>query len=108
MLIIPLGKRIEIKKGRCCAKLESGRCTGSANCTACTTCNYCKYCVDGRTCGVCSGKKNNSSKSVYNKPIENKNQLKKESSTQCQAKTKSGTRCSRSSRTNGFCWQHGG
>lgn len=38
------------------------------------------------------------------KPIEN--EVKK--SGQCSATTKKGTRCSRSSRSNGFCWQHGG
>ena len=30
------------------------------------------------------------------------------SSGQCTATTQKGTRCSRSSRSNGFCWQHGG
>jgi len=38
------------------------------------------------------------------KPIEN--EVKK--SGQCSATTQKGTRCSRSSRSNGFCWQHGG
>jgi len=30
------------------------------------------------------------------------------SSGQCRATTQKGTRCSRSSRSNGYCWQHGG
>jgi hypothetical protein len=30
------------------------------------------------------------------------------SSGQCSATTQKGTRCSRQSRSNGFCWQHGG
>ena len=38
------------------------------------------------------------------KPIEN--EVKK--SGQCSATTQKGTRCSRSSKSNGFCWQHGG
>jgi Family of unknown function (DUF5763) len=29
-------------------------------------------------------------------------------SSQCMATTKKGTRCSRKSRSNGYCWQHGG
>lgn len=32
----------------------TGRCTGSAYCTACKNCKYCKYCNSGGVCGVCS------------------------------------------------------
>ena len=52
----------------------------------------------------------NNSKSQSNtniqsqKPIEN--EVKR--SGQCSATTQKGTRCSRTSRSNGFCWQHGG
>lgn len=104
---MPFGERFNSKKSTCCGKPETRRCIGSINCTACTTCNFCKYCIEGRTCGVCSVAKQNSTKSKktnssYPKP------LKDMYSSKCQALTKKGTRCSRISRSNGFCWQHGG
>lgn len=38
----------------CYRKAEStGKCTGSAYCTACKTCEYCAYCNSGGSCGVC-------------------------------------------------------
>lgn len=37
-------------------KLDLGRCTGSAYCSACKTCNYCAYCNSGGTCGVCDNR----------------------------------------------------
>ena len=38
-----------------CCEGKTGRCTGSAYCTACKNCRYCKYCSNGGSCGVCSG-----------------------------------------------------
>ena len=35
-----------------CADL-TGRCTGSAYCTACSNCSRCGYCNSGGSCGVC-------------------------------------------------------
>lgn len=39
---------------------------------------------------------------------QNTTENKVKSSGQCSATTQKGTRCSRSSRSNGYCWQHGG
>ena len=53
---------------------------------------------------------NNNSKPQLNNNIDSLKILNKEvkSSGQCTATTQKGTRCSRQSRSNGFCWQHGG
>lgn len=85
----------------CCSKKKNARCTGSASCRACSNCSACKWCSSGGTCGVCAGKKKNSSSS-YSTPSNNR------TSVQCRAITKKGTRCSRTSRSNNYCWQHGG
>jgi predicted RNase H-like nuclease (RuvC/YqgF family) len=45
-------------------------------------------------------KTNNQSQKTIEKEVK--------SSGQCSATTQKGTRCSRSSRSNGYCWQHGG
>jgi hypothetical protein len=82
----------------CCDK-KGGKCTGSAYCTACKNCSGCKHCNAGGTCGVCA------------KPVKSKTTTKQTtpvSSGQCKATTKKGSRCSRTSRTGGYCWQHGG
>jgi predicted RNase H-like nuclease (RuvC/YqgF family) len=52
----------------------------------------------------------NNPKSQLNNNIQSQNttENKIKSSGQCNATTQKGTRCSRSSRSNGFCWQHGG
>jgi hypothetical protein len=84
------------------------KCYGYSPCAACSNCNYCAHCKGGGgTCGVCKpGLKTGSKKDTVGyvpnyKPKQNY-------SSQCQAITKKGTRCSRSSRSNGYCWQHGG
>jgi len=89
-------------------------CYGYSPCNACTSCNYCKHCkTGGGTCGVCKDLKSNKSKAEYN-PVYTKpntaqsNPSSTAVSTQCRAITKKGTRCSRSSRSKGYCWQHGG
>jgi predicted RNase H-like nuclease (RuvC/YqgF family) len=53
---------------------------------------------------------NNNSKPQLNNNIDSLKTLNKEvkSSGQCTATTQKGARCSRQSRSNGFCWQHGG
>ena len=53
---------------------------------------------------------NNNSKSQLNNNIDSLKTLNKDvkSSGQCTATTQKGARCSRQSRSNGFCWQHGG
>jgi predicted RNase H-like nuclease (RuvC/YqgF family) len=53
---------------------------------------------------------NNNSQSPSKTDIQSQKTIEKEvkSSGQCSATTQKGTRCSRSSRSNGFCWQHGG
>ncbi len=53
---------------------------------------------------------NNNSKPQLNNNIDSLKILNKEvkSSGQCTATTQKGARCSRQSRSNGFCWQHGG
>lgn len=44
------------------------KCTGSVSCKACTSCNYIKHCNrDGRSCGVCGERDNNSRSTYYNK-----------------------------------------
>jgi len=53
---------------------------------------------------------NNNSKSPSKTDSQSQKPIEKEvkSSGQCNATTQKGTRCSRSSRSNGYCWQHGG
>jgi hypothetical protein len=53
---------------------------------------------------------NNNSKSPSKTDFQSQKPIEKEvkSSGQCSATTQKGTRCSRSSRSNGYCWQHGG
>jgi hypothetical protein len=53
---------------------------------------------------------NNNSQSPSKTDIQSQKTIEKEvkSSGQCSATTQKGTRCSRSSRSNGYCWQHGG
>lgn len=53
---------------------------------------------------------NNNIKPQLNNNIDSLKTLNKEvkSSVQCTATTQKGARCSRQSRSNGFCWQHGG
>jgi TolA-binding protein len=53
---------------------------------------------------------NNNSKSPSKTDSQSQKPIEKEvkSSGQCSATTQKGTRCSRSSRSNGYCWQHGG
>jgi len=55
---------IELCSGK---TLDSGKCTGSAYCTACTNCKYCKHCNNGGACGVC-GKRPATRKSDYYNP----------------------------------------
>lgn len=52
----------------------------------------------------------NNSKPQSNNNTDSLKTINKEvkSSGQCTATTQKGTRCSRQSRSNGFCWQHGG
>jgi predicted RNase H-like nuclease (RuvC/YqgF family) len=52
----------------------------------------------------------NNPKSQLNTNIQSQNttENKVKSSGQCSATTQKGTRCSRTSRSNGYCWQHGG
>ena len=52
----------------------------------------------------------NNSKPQSNNNTDSLKTINKEvkSSGQCTATTQNGTRCSRQSRSNGFCWQHGG
>lgn len=76
------------------------KCTGKANCTACSNCSRCQHCKAGGGCGVCAAS-TPSKKPVYKAPVS-------ENSSKCKAITKAGSRCSRNSRSNGFCWQHGG
>ncbi|WP_462278664.1 DUF5763 domain-containing protein [Ferruginibacter sp.] len=76
-------------------------CYGYTPCTACSSCNYCKWCKAGGTCGICAN-----TEKKKDIPLQSKPQFR--SSKQCQATTKKGTRCSRSSRSGGYCWQHGG
>lgn len=85
---------------------EVKTCYGYSPCFACKSCNYCKYCNNGGTCGICASGKE---KKVSAKPAKSPSYKSPSSiSSQCRAKTKKGTRCSRSSRSNGYCWQHGG
>ena len=80
-------------------------CYGYTPCTACSSCNYCKYCNAGGTCGICRPKQTPVKKdTVRSVPVYTPKQTY---SSQCRAITKKGTRCSRSSRSNGYCWQHG-
>ena len=51
---------------------------------------------------------NPQSQSNTNIQSQNNTENKVKSSGQCNATTQKGTRCSRTSRSNGFCWQHGG
>ena len=53
---------------------------------------------------------NNNSQSQSKTNSQSQKTIEKEvkSSGQCSATTQKGTRCSRSSRSNGYCWQHGG
>ena len=53
---------------------------------------------------------NNNSKLPSKTDSQSQKPIEKEvkSSGQCSATTQKGTRCSRSSRSNGYCWQHGG
>ena len=51
---------------------------------------------------------NPQSQSNSNIQSQNTTENKVKSSGQCSATTQKGTRCSRSSRSNGYCWQHGG
>ena len=74
-------------------------CYGNTPCKACTSCNYCKHCTAGGTCGICTDLKKSKPKS-YKAPAT--------TSGRCKATTKKGTQCSRSSRSGGYCWQHGG
>src|SRR5688572_20058066 len=75
------------------------RCYGYSPCAACSDCSLCKYCNAGGTCGICAKVKTKSTKA----PVVKQSTTSK----QCQATTKKGSRCSRSSRTGGYCWQHG-
>jgi hypothetical protein len=82
-------------------------CYGYTPCTACTSCNYCKYCNSGGTCGICKSSKQTTVKkdTARSVPVY---VPKPSYSSQCRATTKKGTKCSRSSRSGGYCWQHGG
>ena len=81
---------------------EVSTCYGYSPCNACKNCSACKHCSAGGTCGICAGKKettpNSKSPTTKDTPPSN----------QCKAITKKGSRCSRSTKSNGFCWQHGG
>ena len=94
-----------------CCKSKVGRCTGSPYCTACSNCSSCKYCSSGGTCGVCV-RPNNSRNTSYKKATRASQGFRSNQgavlSSQCRAITKKGTRCSRASRSNDYCWQHGG
>lgn len=98
----------------CCSNTKGARCTGSTFCTACSNCSGCKYCNAGGTCGVCTPKNKKAATTQLNASGHNKNNTSnlntgtELNSGQCRATTKKGSRCSRSSRSGGYCWQHGG
>lgn len=60
--------------------------------------------------GYNSEKPYNNSKYQSKTDIQSQKTIENEvkSSGQCRATTQKGNRCSRSSRSNGYCWQHGG
>ena len=67
MFLLTLFLNISVT-AQCCsskslASNESGRCVGSAYCTACKNCSACRWCNSGGSCGVCGGGKSRSSNS---------------------------------------------
>lgn len=64
-----------------CCEGKTGRCTGSAHCTACTNCKYCKYCNNGGSCGICAGRNRKTTTRTYQPEWTRNSSTSKSSST---------------------------